>query len=174
MEKKTNVTIRQTQSSDYSEVYQLIKTAFVTAEYKDGNEQDFAVNLRNSPNYIRELDLLAETKGKAVGHIMLTKTRIIRPDGGVHLTLLVAPVSVLLEFRNQHIASSLMQEGLQIAKDMGYDAAFLLGDPVFYGKLGFKPAQLYHISHLTYPQEYIMAYEIIPDSLKQMSGTIEM
>lgn len=40
--------VRQVTPADYSSVYSLIQTAFVTAEHRDGDEQDFAVNLRNS------------------------------------------------------------------------------------------------------------------------------
>ena len=44
---KANIIVRQTTEADYSAVYDLIKTAFETAEHKDGTEQDYAVDLRN-------------------------------------------------------------------------------------------------------------------------------
>ena len=42
--------IRKETKSDYDEVYDVIKTAFETAEHSDGNEQDLVVALRNSNN----------------------------------------------------------------------------------------------------------------------------
>ena len=42
--------IRQETKKDYEEVYNVVKTAFETAEHSDGNEQDLVVALRNSNN----------------------------------------------------------------------------------------------------------------------------
>ena len=61
---KTNIIVRQTTEADYPIVYNLIKTAFETAEHRDGTEQDFAVGLRNGGNYLPELDLVAELDGQ--------------------------------------------------------------------------------------------------------------
>lgn len=39
--------IRQETPKDYEEVYNVVKTAFATAEHSDGNEQDLVVDTRN-------------------------------------------------------------------------------------------------------------------------------
>lgn len=174
MEKKINFTIRQTRPSDYSTVYDLIETAFRTAEHKDGTEQDFAVGLRNGGNYIPELDLVAELDGKLIGHIMFTKTFVVRPDGSKYNTLLVAPLSVLLEYRKLHVGSALMQEGLRLAAGMGYQTAFLIGDPDYYQRFGFRLSHLKGINHESLPAEYVMACEMVPDALDGVTGRIEM
>ena len=62
-----NFKIRQETKEDLDEVYQLIKTAFETAKVKDGDEQDFAVKLREGKNFIPELSMVAETDGKLIG-----------------------------------------------------------------------------------------------------------
>ena len=59
--------IRQENEIDYPAIYSLFQTAFETADVKDGTEQDFAVNLRNGPNYVPELALVAEIDDKIVG-----------------------------------------------------------------------------------------------------------
>ena len=51
--------IRQENKSDYKEVYNVVKTAFETAEHSDGNEKDLVNLLRNSNNFIPELSLVA-------------------------------------------------------------------------------------------------------------------
>ena len=89
---KANIIVRQTTEADYSAVYDLIKTAFETAEHKDGTEQDYAVDLRNGMGYLPELDLVAEVDGKLAGHIMFTKTYVTLPDGSKHDTLMVCSV----------------------------------------------------------------------------------
>lgn len=51
--------IRQETKKDYEEVYNVVKTAFETAEHSDGNEQDLVVALRESGSFIPELLLVA-------------------------------------------------------------------------------------------------------------------
>lgn len=43
--------IRKEIKNNYDEVYDVIKTAFETAEQSDGNEHDLVVALRKSENY---------------------------------------------------------------------------------------------------------------------------
>lgn len=171
---KKDIIVRQTLEADYTTVYDLIETAFKTAEHRDGTEQDFAVNLRNSVNYIPELDLVAEVDGQLAGHIMFTKTYVTQPDGSTYNTLMVAPLSVLLEYRNTGIGSVLMKEGLRLAAAMGYKTAFLVGDPNYYQRFGYKPAHLYGISHNSIPAEYVMAKEITDHALTGITGIINL
>lgn len=171
---KTNFLIRQTTAADYSTVYNLIETAFKTAEHTDGDEQDFAVNLREGINYIPELDLVAELDGQLIGHIMLTKIYVTKPDGSKYDTLMVAPLSVLLEYRSFGVGSALMKEGLRLAAEMGYGSAFLLGDPNYYQRFGYKPTHLYNINHESFPAEYLMVKELIPGTLDGVTGVVVM
>ena len=77
-----DILIRHARQADYPTIYELIETAFKTAEHRDGTEQDFAVDLRAGTNYIPELELVAEIDSQLIGHIMLTKTYVVLPDGG--------------------------------------------------------------------------------------------
>ena len=171
---KANIIVRQTTEADYSAVYDLIKTAFETAEHKARTEQDYAVDLRNGMGYLPELDLVAEVDGKLAGHIMFTKTYVTLPDGSKHDTLMVAPLSVLIEYRKMGIGSALMKEGFRIAERMDYTTAFLLGDPDYYRRFGYKLTQLYGIHHESFPAEYLMAKEIVPGALEGITGVIHM
>lgn len=171
---KMNFTVRQITEADYSTVYKLIKTAFETAEHRDGDEQDFAVGLRNGDNYIPELDLVAERDGELLGHIMFTKTYVTKPDGSRYNTLLVAPLAVLLEYRNFGVGSALMKEGFRIAQAMGYQSAFLIGDPNYYQRFGYKLTHLYGINHESMPAEYVQVKELAQGALDGVTGLINM
>lgn len=164
--------IRQTVPDDFPEVYQVIKTAFETAEHSDGDEQNFAVRLREGETYIPKLDLVAVSDGIITGHIMFTRTYVTKPDGSNVITLMVAPLSVLSAYRNKGIGRSLMQEGIRIAKQMGYTSVFLLGNPEYYKRLGFHPAAEYGIRHESFPAQYVQVNEFVPGSLDDVSGYI--
>lgn len=53
------IEIRKEEKQDYEEVYNVVKTAFETAQHSDGNEQDLVTELRKSKNFIPELSLVA-------------------------------------------------------------------------------------------------------------------
>lgn len=171
---KTNFKVRQITEADYTTVYKLIKTAFETAEHRDGDEQDFAVNLRNGDNYIPELDLVAERDGKLLGHIMFTKTYVTKPDGSRYNTLMVAPLAVLPEYRSIGVGSALMKEGLRIAQNMGYQSVFLIGDPNYYQRFDYKLTRLYGINHESMPAEYLQVKELTQGALDGVTGMINL
>lgn len=134
------VEIRQENKNDYEEIYNVVKTAFETAEHSDGNEQDLVVALRNSDSFIPELSLVAKKDNKIVGHILFTKVKI-----GNHEELVLAPLAVLPEYQKQRIGSKLIQQGHKIAKELGYHYSIVLGSETYYPKFGYVPAIQYGI-----------------------------
>ena len=134
------VEIRQENKNDYEEIYNVVKTAFETAEHSDGNEQDLVVALRNSDSFIPELSLVAKKDNKIVGHILFTKVKI-----GNHEELVLAPLAVLPEYQKQGIGSKLIQQGHKIAKELGYHYSIVLGSETYYPKFGYVPAIQYGI-----------------------------
>lgn len=168
--------IRQENINDYNIIYQLVKTAFETAQVKDGHEQDLVNGFRNSNKYIPELALVAEFDGKTAGYIMLTKTHV---DNGAEKfdVLYLAPVAVAIEYRNQKVGSQLIYTALKKAQDMGYKAVFLAGNPAYYSRFGFVPALRYGIKcNIAVPEELlenIMVCELFPQALDGISGIVE-
>lgn len=170
----TSFRIRTENEKDYDKIYDLIKTAFRTANVKGGDEQDFAVNLRKSANYIPELALVAEQNDQLIGHIMLTKTKVTQPDGSEFEGLLLAPVSVQLEYRDYGIGKALINESCRLAEEMGYKAVFLVGDPAYYSRLGFVPTSRYDIMPKDdIPPQYVQVRELVTDALKDVHGRVE-
>jgi len=50
----------------------------------------------------------------------------------------LAPVAVLPGRRRAGIGSALIREGLKRARRQGHEAVFVLGDPAYYGRFGFR------------------------------------
>ena len=134
------IAIRKENVNDYTEVYNVIKTAFETAEHSDGNEQDLVVALRNSDSFIPELSLVAVKEDKIVGYILFTKIKIEN-----HEEIALAPLAVLPEYQKQGIGSMLIEQGHKIAKQLGYHYSIVLGSENYYPKFGYIPAIQYGI-----------------------------
>lgn len=171
--KNNSITIRPENKQELDAIYHLIKTGFMTAKVSDGHEQDFANQLRDSENYIADLALVAESAGKLIGHIMLTKTEIIQTEAESIPTLLLAPITVKSEYRNQGIGSLLINEAFKRAKLLGYTSVFLVGDPKYYARFGFKSISEFNIvSSAAIPEPYVMGLELITGSLLNVSGKL--
>ena len=148
--------IRQENKNDYEEVYNVIKTAFETAEHSDGNEQDLVVALRKSDNFIPELSLVAVIDNKIVGYILFTKIKI-----GKQEELALAPLGVLPEYQKQGIGRTLIQEGNKKAKELGYHYSVVLGSDKYYPKFGYVSAKEYGIvAPFDVPDENFMAIKL--------------
>ena len=166
--------IRAEKSSDLAAIYELVKTAFLTAKVSNGKEQDFVNQLRAGGNYLPELALVAEEEGKLVGHIMLTKMAVATDSGALE-GLLLAPISVVLERRDQGIGAALIRESLRLAKKMGFKAVFLVGDPEYYKRFGFWQADSFGIAHLpqNIPAPNVMAHELVEGALRNVSEPLD-
>lgn len=132
--------IRQEKLEDYEDVDYVIKKAFETAEHSDGNEQDLVVALRKSKSFVPELSLVAVEDGKIVGQILFTRALVRDVE-----VLALAPLSVLPEYQNKGIGLSLIKEGHDIARKLGYEYSVVLGHSKYYPKAGYIPASKYGI-----------------------------
>lgn len=162
--------IRPERPGEFCFLHNFVKAAFETAKVKDGDEQDFVDRLRIGEGYVPELALVAEVDGRIVGHIMFTKTYILTGTSRVE-ALLLAPLAVQLEHRCRGIGAGLIQEGFRIAKQLGYQSVFVVGDPAYYSRFGFKASARFGIHHVPeIPEPYVMAIELTPNALAGLSG----
>ena len=159
--------IRQEEPNDYCEVYKLIKEAFSTTEYADGNEQNLAAALRKGTAFIPELSLVAEMNGELVGHIMFT-TAVV---GGDEI-LALAPLSVKPRYQHQGVGTALIKEGHKIARQLGYEYSLVLGSETYYPRMGYRPAEQFGIEvPKGFPPENFMAVKLQEDA-KPISGVV--
>lgn len=167
-----NIKIRQEKEKDYKLSESVVARAFKHAEQTDHKEHLLVAKLRKSDIFIPELSLVAELDGEIVGHIMFTKL-FIENEGNKYESLGLAPVSVLPEHQNKGIGSKLINEGLKIAKEIGFKSVIVLGHDKYYPRFGFKPASTWAIkSPFDVPNEVFMALELEVRGLKGVSGTV--
>ncbi|MFV0394555.1 MAG: GNAT family N-acetyltransferase [Coprobacillaceae bacterium] len=160
--------IRKEEPKDFDVIYELTKIAFQTAEHSDGDEQDFVVKLREGNTYIPELALLVEENNEIIAHIMLTNFKV-----GSVKALLLAPLTVKLEYRNKKVGTMLTEEALRLAKEKGYEAVFLVGHEHYYPRFGFKPSVTYGIDNVNdIPSANVMALELQSNILSGVNEKI--
>ena len=164
--------IRQETPQEHDQIHDLVKVAFQTAKVSNGKEQDFVDQLRNSGNYIPDLALVAEENEILIGHIMLTKKSIATNNTEIE-TLLLAPLSVVLEYRNKGVGSRLIKKSFDLARLLGYKSVCLVGDPTYYHRFGFRCSSDFGIKpENDIPSQYVLACELAPNSLQGINGTI--
>ena len=166
-----NLTIRNERKEDYRAVEQLIREAFWNLYVPGCNEHYIVHNLRNSPDFIPELDFVAETEGQIVGQIAYSRG-IIRGKGDVEREVITfGPVSVLPAFQKRGIGSALITHTISLARDMGHRAICIYGDPRYYSRFGFRCAERYEIK--TADDKFAVALQVLelrPGALNNVSG----
>ena len=168
--------VRQEKPSDYDEVYELVKISFATTFNDDGTTPDYLNEVRKKDTFIPELSLVAETDdGKIVGQIVLYKTDITTSNKKI-TELLLSPICVHPKYFRRRIARTMIDESFRIAKQMGYKAVFLCGEPEVYRKFGFIPSYkygIYHISDNSKNAKWSMVYELVKEGLNDITGTVD-
>jgi putative acetyltransferase len=163
--------IRNEQQEDYRAVEQLVREAFWNL-YVPGCGEHFVLhNLRNSNDFIPELDFVAEKEGHIVGQIAYSRGTIKSETGEEKEVISFGPVSVLPAFQKQGIASALITHTIDLARGLGYPAICIYGDPRYYSRFGFRCAEKYDIK--TSDGKFavaLLALELNPGALKDISG----
>jgi len=167
------ITIRQETQHDRDEVNALVDAAFSATHDGVDDTMDYLIALRGKDTYVPGLAFVAALPcGKIAGQITLCHTDIITETGRV-TQLVLSPVSVLPVFSGRGIAREMITHALATAKEMGYKAVFLQGDPKLYARFGFEPAyrrEIYHQSDKTRESEYCMVNRLIPGGLDGITG----
>ena len=171
-----NLCIRPETPADYDEVNEIVYTAF-SADHgvKTGTfmQQHLAAE-RAKATFIPELSLVAVLEnGNIVGQVTLHKTDILT-DSGKHTQLTLSQSAVLPEYQKLGIMRQLVVCALNKAKELGYTAVFLGGDPALYGRFGFEPSckyGIYHENRARWGDEGFLVCQLIPNALDGITGT---
>ncbi len=85
------------------------------------------------------ISLVATIQDQIVGHICFSRVSI---EGGLRdgTVLALAPLAVLPEHHRRGVGSTLVQAGLEECRRRNVDAVFVVGDPAYYSRFGFRPA----------------------------------
>lgn len=143
--------IREETDADIASVRKVIAAAFGQS---DEAERVDALRTRGDV----EIALVAEDEGAVIGHVMLSRMEM--PAN----TLGLAPVSVRPDRQGQGVGSALIRRAIGEARNKGWSAIFVVGEPAFYQRFGFT-ARAAAGYKSPYPAPYLMALELTSGTL---------
>jgi len=159
--------IRREKEEDFKDIYEINKQAF-----KQKDESELIERIRISKNFVPELSLVAEEDGKIIGHILFSKIKIIGEEE--YESLALAPMAVLPELQKQGIGGKLIKEGLNKARELGFNSVIVSGHKDYYPRFGFERASKWNIKcPFQVPDEAFMATELNAGALANKSGIVE-
>jgi len=143
-----DIVIRNETENDNRVVEEITREAFWNLYLPGCNEHYLVHKMRNHPDFIKELDFVAEYNGIIVGNIMYTKAWLIDEKGKEIEIVSFGPLSVSPEYQRKGIGSALIKYSKNIAIKNDVKAIVILGDPHNYCKHGFKSSKDYNISDI--------------------------
>jgi putative acetyltransferase len=124
--------VRRERADDLAAVRRVHLEAFPTEV-----EADLLDELRTDSGWIGALSLVAEVDSAVVGHVTCTRG-VIEESGREVLGL--GPVGVRPDHQGQGAGTALVHAVVAVAEAAGEALVALLGDPGYYGRMGFRPA----------------------------------
>ncbi|HHZ13421.1 MAG TPA: GNAT family N-acetyltransferase [Clostridiales bacterium] len=165
--------LRKECPSDYRTVEELVREAFwINTGIRDVIDEPLITHkLRLSPDFIPELDYVAEIKGKIVGHIIYSKAKIVDNEDRETMVLTFGPLSVLPEYQHKGVGRALMTYTIAEARRLGYRAIVIFGHPDYYPRFGFRRAAEFGLTTSSgHTFDPFMALELYPGALDGIKG----
>lgn len=132
--------------------------------------------IRSKRYYIPELELvMVNEEDEVIGYAMFSRFHI---EGKYENELLIlTPVAVKTELQRQHISKDLLEYGFKKAKEMGFKAILVEGDPKNYNPRGFQSSYKFGIEagenvKLPHP-DCLMVKELEKGTLDKIHGLVD-
>ena len=134
---------------------------------------DCEAYLNRYPYGEHSIEVKNRMKGLAKGVIKVDKNE---PKSNKPVkAILVAPLSVKKEYRSRGVGTSLMKYALNEAVKQGFNAAFLIGSPLYYKRFGFNETNSYNIKNISeVPDKFVLACELVPETFKNIKAEIKI
>ena len=147
------IQIRDERASDADGVHRVVAAAFgrqdldrkprSTAPIKNVGVQEAHIGQVPEAELVEELrragdcvvSLVAEESGEIAGHVLLSRME------APFRALALAPVSVAPARQRRGIGSALIRSAVERAREEGWEAIIVLGEPGYYGRFGFDAAE---------------------------------
>ena len=165
--------LRNEIEQDYNLVEHITREAFWDL-YAPGCVEHLIIHkLRNTKEFVKELDFVAVFNNQVVASIVYAQTRIINSDK-TYSVLTFGPISVLPAYQHKGFGSKLINHTKILAKEMGYKAIIIYGDSKYYSRFGFKESKHYNITDKTgNSHPALLVLELYPNALNGIAGMFD-
>ena len=137
--------IRNETPADRQIVEDITRQAFYNL-YIPGCGEHYLVHvMRDHPDFIPELDFVAELDGQVIGNVMYTRATLTDEAGAVKDILTFGPVSIAPEHQRKGYGKQLLEHSFRRAVELGWDVIVILGSPVNYVGRGFKSCKKFNV-----------------------------
>ncbi|MBR4911039.1 MAG: N-acetyltransferase [Clostridia bacterium] len=172
--KKNGITIRPEEQKDRRAVEELARDSFFNV-YRPGCLEHYVLHvMRDSFDFVKELDFVMEKGGELIGQNVFVKAKI-RADSGKDIPIVtMGPICIRNDLKRKGYGKMLLDYSLERAKEMGFGAVCFEGNIAFYGKSGFDYASKFGIRYHGLPEgadsSFFLCKELIPGYLKDVTG----
>jgi len=157
------MTIREEIDADCPEIVALMQAAF-------GGEYEVELIEKLHTARLVIVSLVAIEEGSVAGHLLFSDLAV-EIDRRTVKAAALAPMAVQLDRRRRGIGSKLVETGLQMLRDRGYEAVIVLGHPDYYSRFGFS-ASLTTSLVAPFSGKAFMGLELILGSLSGSRGSV--
>jgi putative acetyltransferase len=144
--------------------------ALLRRNFDGGGEASLVHALREDGQLTLGL-VATDDEGQVVGYVAFSPVSV---EGEELQWVGLAPLAVDEAWRGQGIARQLIFEGLDSLNEFGYAAVVALGEPAFYGRLGFETAANYGL-RCRWPdtEKAFQVHRLADDALEDVGGLVE-
>ncbi|VAV94418.1 hypothetical protein MNBD_ALPHA02-1824 [hydrothermal vent metagenome] len=134
--------------------------------------QKTVYRLREGVAPVGELSFVGCYEGEQMASLQFWPV-LIKNDETTYDAILLGPIAVAEDFRGQGYGLQLMAYGLDKAKALGYSRVILVGDEVYYQKVGFARALARNLK-MPGPVDYdrLLAQELVSGAMDNVKGMI--
>ena len=140
--------------------------AILNASFPTGAEAKLVDLLREAGRLA--VSLVAEADGEVVGHVAFTPVTTERGETGAGL----APLAVAPAHRERGVGAMLVAAGLSACREAGFGWCVVLGDPHYYARFGFRPAQVVGLHDEYDGGPHFQVVELAHDALPVGAGLV--
>ncbi len=141
-----NPAIRLEAPTDFRETEFITREAFWDV-YKPGCDEHLLLHkLRRVPAFVPELDFVAVHENRIIGNIIYSRVKVVGENAVAHEVLCMGPLTVAPAHQGRGVGGALMRHSSARAREMGFNAILIFGNPGYYHRFGFENAQKYRIT----------------------------
>lgn len=136
------IVVERERPADYAAIRAVVGAAFVDQPAV----MELVELIRESPEYVPELALVARVDGAVAGFVMVSHAELVSDSGERHRILTLSPLAVAPAVQGRGIGSALVPAVLAEAERLGEQLVVLEGSPRYYPRFGFRDCRELGIS----------------------------